>query len=81
MERMTRQEARLYIDYFGSPDRLATALGQQDLVLVGAPEIGWKIGRSEDASRIGQPSWRPLSGLPAGQGASPTVAPASAPAQ
>ena len=75
MQRMTRQEARLMLDYYGAPERLATALGQQDLVLVGAPQIGWKIGRAEDAQRIGQPDWRPAMpavqpfGAPSGQAA------------
>ena len=53
----TQREARLVVSFFGSNDRLATALAQQDLVLIGAPNIGWKIGRAEDRDRISQPTW------------------------
>ena len=55
--RLTQREARLVVSFFGSNDRLATALAQQDLVLIGAPNIGWKIGRAEDRDRISQPTW------------------------
>ena len=71
--RLTGKEARLYLSYYGQPSALSTALAQQDLVLRGSPELGWKIGRLEDEQRMGAPTWRPEN-LRAGVGVSPSSA-------